>query len=176
MPQYPVLFSTTAKDVFTWTLQTDIHEVKHVCVCCLFFWNSMKYWDSTKIQTKILGLLQVKVVIIGQDPYHGPGQAHGTLQGLLVLYFILFLLLKSLNLFKIMSCYPITDCLLCLLYILYTGLCFSVLPGVHPPPRFVTNYCTYLTRRTPHIFHQPSNSVSLVKKPMIIPPLSLQPE
>lgn len=33
---------------------------------------------------------QVKVVIIGQDPYHGPGQAH--------------------------------------------GLCFSVLPGVTPPP------------------------------------------
>ena len=33
---------------------------------------------------------QVKVVILGQDPYHGPGQAH--------------------------------------------GLCFSVLPGVRPPP------------------------------------------
>jgi uracil-DNA glycosylase len=33
---------------------------------------------------------QVKVVILGQDPYHGPGQAH--------------------------------------------GLCFSVLPGVQPPP------------------------------------------
>ena len=36
---------------------------------------------------------QVKVVIIGQDPYHGPGQAH--------------------------------------------GLCFSVLPGVRPPPSLV---------------------------------------
>lgn len=35
-------------------------------------------------------LEQVKVVIIGQDPYHGPGQAH--------------------------------------------GLCFSVQPGVRPPP------------------------------------------
>lgn len=33
------------KDVFSWTLQCDIHEVK--------------------------------VVIIGQDPYHGPRQAHG---------------------------------------------------------------------------------------------------
>ncbi len=36
---------------------------------------------------------QVKVVILGQDPYHGPGQAH--------------------------------------------GLCFSVLPGVQPPPSLV---------------------------------------
>ncbi|WP_020405543.1 uracil-DNA glycosylase [Hahella ganghwensis] len=36
---------------------------------------------------------QVKVVILGQDPYHGPGQAH--------------------------------------------GLCFSVLPGVKPPPSLV---------------------------------------
>ena len=36
---------------------------------------------------------QVKVVILGQDPYHGPGQAH--------------------------------------------GLCFSVLPGVAPPPSLV---------------------------------------
>jgi uracil-DNA glycosylase len=38
----------------------------------------------------LLPFEQVKVVIIGQDPYHGPGQAH--------------------------------------------GLCFSVLPGVAPPP------------------------------------------
>jgi uracil-DNA glycosylase len=36
---------------------------------------------------------QVKVVILGQDPYHGPGQAH--------------------------------------------GLCFSVLPGVAPPPSLI---------------------------------------
>lgn len=36
---------------------------------------------------------QVKVVILGQDPYHGPGQAH--------------------------------------------GLCFSVRPGVRPPPSLV---------------------------------------
>jgi uracil-DNA glycosylase len=39
---------------------------------------------------------RVKVVIIGQDPYHGPGQAH--------------------------------------------GLCFSVLPGVPPPPSLVNIY------------------------------------
>lgn len=38
-------------------------------------------------------LLQVRVVILGQDPYHGPGQAH--------------------------------------------GLCFSVQPGVRPPPSLV---------------------------------------
>lgn len=38
-------------------------------------------------------LSQVKVVILGQDPYHGPGQAH--------------------------------------------GLCFSVQPGVRPPPSLV---------------------------------------
>lgn len=38
----------------------------------------------------------VKVVILGQDPYHGPGQAH--------------------------------------------GLCFSVLPGVKPPPSLVNMY------------------------------------
>ncbi|KAI9202174.1 uracil-DNA glycosylase-like protein [Polychytrium aggregatum] len=41
-------------------------------------------------------LSQVKVVIIGQDPYHGPGQAH--------------------------------------------GLCFSVKPGVKPPPSLVNIY------------------------------------
>jgi uracil-DNA glycosylase len=39
---------------------------------------------------------QVKVVILGQDPYHGPGQAH--------------------------------------------GLCFSVRPGVDPPPSLVNIY------------------------------------
>ena len=39
---------------------------------------------------------RVKVVILGQDPYHGPGQAH--------------------------------------------GLCFSVQPGVHPPPSLVNIY------------------------------------
>lgn len=39
---------------------------------------------------------QVKVVIIGQDPYHGPGQAH--------------------------------------------GMCFSVKPGVKPPPSLVNIY------------------------------------
>lgn len=41
-------------------------------------------------------LPQVKVVILGQDPYHGPGQAH--------------------------------------------GLCFSVQPGVRPPPSLVNIY------------------------------------
>jgi len=44
---------------------------------------------------------QVKVVILGQDPYHGPGQAH--------------------------------------------GLCFSVLPGVQPPPS-LQNIFTELQR------------------------------
>jgi uracil-DNA glycosylase len=39
---------------------------------------------------------KVRVVILGQDPYHGPGQAH--------------------------------------------GLCFSVLPGVRPPPSLVNIY------------------------------------
>ncbi len=39
---------------------------------------------------------QVKVVILGQDPYHGPGQAH--------------------------------------------GLCFSVLPGIKPPPSLANMY------------------------------------
>ncbi|MBN7818301.1 uracil-DNA glycosylase [Bowmanella yangjiangensis] len=39
---------------------------------------------------------QVNVVILGQDPYHGPGQAH--------------------------------------------GLCFSVLPGIAPPPSLVNMY------------------------------------
>ncbi|WP_340676795.1 uracil-DNA glycosylase [Paraglaciecola sp.] len=41
-------------------------------------------------------LNQVKVVILGQDPYHGPNQAH--------------------------------------------GLCFSVLPGIKPPPSLVNIY------------------------------------
>ena len=67
----------------------DWHTWGEACVCLLFvFLKFNELLDSTKIQTKILGLLQVKVVIIGQDPYHGPGQAHGTLQGLLVLYLI----------------------------------------------------------------------------------------
>ena len=39
---------------------------------------------------------QVKVVILGQDPYHGPDQAH--------------------------------------------GLCFSVLPGIKPPPSLANMY------------------------------------
>src|SRR5579884_1279448 len=41
-------------------------------------------------------LEEVRVVILGQDPYHGPGQAH--------------------------------------------GLCFSVPPGVQPPPSLVNIY------------------------------------
>ncbi len=49
-----------------------------------------QYWFHAFNSTP---LHQVKVVILGQDPYHGPGQAH--------------------------------------------GLCFSVLPGVPPPPSLV---------------------------------------
>jgi len=45
---------------------------------------------------KITPFDQVKVVILGQDPYHGPNQAH--------------------------------------------GLCFSVLPGIQPPPSLVNIY------------------------------------
>ncbi|MCF2859094.1 uracil-DNA glycosylase [Pseudoalteromonas sp. SMS1] len=45
---------------------------------------------------KATELAQVKVVILGQDPYHGPDQAH--------------------------------------------GLCFSVLPGVKPPPSLANMY------------------------------------
>lgn len=45
---------------------------------------------------KLTELNQVKVVILGQDPYHGPNQAH--------------------------------------------GLCFSVLPGIKPPPSLVNIY------------------------------------
>ena len=45
---------------------------------------------------KLTELHQVKVVILGQDPYHGPNQAH--------------------------------------------GLCFSVLPGIKPPPSLVNIY------------------------------------
>ncbi|TQV89173.1 uracil-DNA glycosylase [Aliikangiella coralliicola] len=45
---------------------------------------------------KVTPLEQVKVVIIGQDPYHGPNQAH--------------------------------------------GLCFSVKPGIAPPPSLVNMY------------------------------------
>ena len=48
--------------------------------------NAFRYTDFS----------DVKVVILGQDPYHGPGQAH--------------------------------------------GLCFSVLPGVKPPPSLVNIY------------------------------------
>lgn len=45
---------------------------------------------------KVTALDDVKVVILGQDPYHGPDQAH--------------------------------------------GLCFSVLPGIKPPPSLVNIY------------------------------------
>lgn len=45
---------------------------------------------------KLTELNQVKVVILGQDPYHGPNQAH--------------------------------------------GLCFSVLPGIKPPPSLLNIY------------------------------------
>ena len=38
------------------------------CKLCLFFLN--------KISPSTFNF-QVKVVILGQDPYHGPGQAHG---------------------------------------------------------------------------------------------------
>lgn len=53
---------------------------------------------------------RVKVVILGQDPYHGPGQAHGeaTVE--------LFIFLDS------------------VLTKLPSGLCFSVPVGVAPPP------------------------------------------
>ncbi|GFO16427.1 uracil-DNA glycosylase [Plakobranchus ocellatus] len=46
--------------------------------------------DQVFTWTKACDIRSVKVVILGQDPYHGPGQAH--------------------------------------------GLCFSVLPGIRPPP------------------------------------------
>ncbi len=52
------------------TVYPDMHDI----------FNSLKYTPYSK----------VKAVLLGQDPYHGPGQAH--------------------------------------------GLCFSVLPGVEPPP------------------------------------------
>ncbi len=45
---------------------------------------------------ELTALPDVRVVILGQDPYHGPGQAH--------------------------------------------GLCFSVRPGVHPPPSLINIY------------------------------------
>lgn len=53
-----------SKDVFTWTIACPINEV---CV------------TVTNITTPISPtlIMQVKVVILGQDPYHGPGQAHG---------------------------------------------------------------------------------------------------
>lgn len=53
---------------------------------------------------RVTPLDQVKVVILGQDPYHGPGQAH--------------------------------------------GLCFSVLPGIAPPPSLV-NIFKELVRDVP---------------------------
>lgn len=54
--------------------------------------NSTVYPDMNNIfnALKYTAFSDVKAVIIGQDPYHGPGQAH--------------------------------------------GLCFSVLPGIEPPP------------------------------------------
>ena len=52
-------------------------------------------------------LEDIKVVIMGQDPYHGPHQAHGN---------------TSYH-------YSITQ------QIFIAGLCFSVCIGVRPPPR-----------------------------------------
>ena len=61
--------------------------------------------------TTFCDIQDIKAVIIGQDPYHGPGQAHG----------IILLI----------------DCTISnnILYFLL-GLCFSVLRGVPPPPRY----------------------------------------
>ena len=55
-------------------------------------------------------VFQVKVVIIGQDPYHGPKQAHGTYS---IMHISDYLYLHTI-----------------------IGLCFSVRVGVQIPPRY----------------------------------------
>ena len=67
-------------------LKTEIDAGKHV-------YPKASEWFSAFDHTPFE---KVKVVILGQDPYHGPGQAH--------------------------------------------GLCFSVRPGVQPPPSLVNIY------------------------------------
>src|SRR5713226_6589358 len=76
---------------------------------------------------------KVRVVMIGQDPYHGPGQAHGTQLGASLVchspahsFFNSFL--------------PIVLTPSCL-----TGLCFSVPHGVQVPPslRNVSRACLH---------------------------------
>ena len=60
--------SFAAEDVFTWTTASPIDEVNTL------FTHRLKL----KMSMYIVFMLQIKVVIIGQDPYHGPKQAHGT--------------------------------------------------------------------------------------------------
>ena len=67
---YLALRQFLKREYATGTVYPNMHDI----------FNALKYTSFA----------EVKVVIIGQDPYHGPGQAH--------------------------------------------GLCFSVLPGVEPPP------------------------------------------
>ncbi|RLV99802.1 hypothetical protein DV515_00009378 [Chloebia gouldiae] len=53
------------EQVFTWTQMCDIWDVSRAAV-----WGSLSCSGEFKT-------LKVKVVILGQDPYHGPKQAHG---------------------------------------------------------------------------------------------------
>ena len=69
-PYYQSLREFLKREYATQTVYPNMHDI----------FNALKYTSFA----------DVKVVIIGQDPYHGPGQAH--------------------------------------------GLCFSVQPGVEPPP------------------------------------------
>jgi uracil-DNA glycosylase len=74
------------------TIYPDMHDI----------FNALRY----------TAYADVKAVILGQDPYHGPGQAH--------------------------------------------GLCFSVKPGVEPPPSLV-NIFKELAQEYPSVFTLPSD-------------------
>lgn len=76
MPYYLTLRQFLKNEYATQTVYPEMHNI----------FNALRYTPFEKI----------KAVIIGQDPYHGPGQAH--------------------------------------------GLCFSVLPGIAPPPSLLNIY------------------------------------
>lgn len=106
--------------MFTWTNVCALEEVSAWVKCVA----------SRAIAKEVLAFslmvvcchIQVKVVIIGQDPYHGPNQAHG-----------------KIGIFFKWGCSHTASNRACGAVYAYVclsvGLCFSVKPGVASPPR-----------------------------------------
>lgn len=109
-----------ALKISRYTLHVSLHPM---CACttqaphgCASTARNIYSWSN------YTPLGKVRVVMIGQDPYHGPGQAHGTRWA------------------SLSSSFPPRrdSCPQFFLHLAYaflpTGLCFSVPPGVTAPP------------------------------------------